>query len=188
LLSEVSRLDERITHHDQHIEASPRQILLHGNSPSARWSVTATGDQHRGHGHDFSEMVASSVPGWVCYLGSTARGANMAGTQHRKAGDFLFCVHCCWARVLFWWRQNKTDPISRWATALAERRGWRAVVATCGESAKCAGQCRIGVIHSGYRSDQTNQVSFPPSRDAGVDVQGWTCVRVTVRAASGGIG
>jgi hypothetical protein len=66
--------------------------------------------------------------------------------------------------------------------ALAERRGyWRAVVAIAAKNARmCWAVFKSGDAFRLPVWNQTNQVSFPPSRDAlALMCKGWTCVRVT---------
>lgn len=57
-----------------------------------------------------------------------------------KAGDaYLRSLLALGAKALLVAVKNKADTISRWATALAERRGyWRAVVAIAAKNARMA--------------------------------------------------
>ncbi len=92
-----------------------------------------------GNGHDFKcgrQFAAwlGLVPGQYSSGGKTRLG------RITKAGDaYLRSLLVLGARAVLAAAKNKTDSLSRWAMALAERRGyWRAVVAIAAKNARMA--------------------------------------------------
>lgn len=140
LLSEVSRLDERITQYDQHIaslakaDGSAQQLMrLPGVGPVTATALIST----IGHGHDFSN--GRQLSAWLGLVpGQYSSGGKQRLGHITKAGDsYLRSLLVLGARAVLVAAKNKTDHISRWATALAERRGyWRAVVAIAAKNAR----------------------------------------------------
>jgi transposase len=142
LLSELHRLDERITQYDSHIaqiareDARSRQLMqLCGVGETTASAVVAT----IGIGHEFS--CGRQFAAW---LGLTP-GQHSSGGKARlgritKAGDaYLRSLLVLGARSLLNAAKRKTDPVSRWAIALAERCGyWKAIVAIAAKNARMA--------------------------------------------------
>ncbi|HEV6967829.1 IS110 family transposase [Roseateles sp.] len=142
LLSELTHLDERIAQYDQHIKTmaradarAKRLMQLNGVGETTATCLLAM----IGNGHDFD-----SGRQFAAWLG-LAPGQYSSGGKTRlgritKAGDaYLRSLLVLGARALLAAAKNKTDPISRWATALAERRGyWKAVVAIAAKNARMA--------------------------------------------------
>jgi transposase len=142
LLSEVSRLDERIAQYDQHIrgmardDERARQLMqLAGVGETKATCLLAM----IGNGHDFGsgrQFAAwlGLVPGQYSSGGKTRLG------RITKAGDgYLRSLLILGARAMLAAARNKTDALSRWALALAERRGyWKAVVAMAAKNARMA--------------------------------------------------
>ncbi len=140
LLSEVGRLDERIIQYDQHIaslakaDGAAQQLMrLPGVGPVTATALIST----IGHGHDFCN--GRQLSAWLGLVpGQYSSGGKQRLGHITKAGDaYLRSLLVLGARAVLVSAKNKTDPISRWATALAERRGyWRAVVAIAAKNAR----------------------------------------------------
>ena len=149
LLSEVTRLDERVAQYDQHIramaghDARARQLMqLSGVGATTATCMVAM----IGNGHDFD--CGRQFAAWL----GLAPGQHSSGGKTRlgritKACDaYLRSLLVLGARSLLAAAKGKTDAVSRWATALAERRGyWRAVVAIAAKNARMA----WAVLHRG---------------------------------------
>ena len=142
LLSEVSRLDERVAQYDQHIQAMARldvraRQLMQLSGVGATTATCMVGMIGNGHDFDCGRQFAA----WL----GLAPGQHSSGGKARlgritKAGDaYLRSLLVLGARSVLAAAKGKTDAISRWATALAERRGyWRAVVAIAAKNARMA--------------------------------------------------
>ena len=142
LLSEVTRLDERIAQYDRHITALAqhsseiKQLMqLPGVGP-----ITATALLNTiGHGHDF--QCGRQLSAW---LGLTPGQYSSGGKQRlgriTKAGDsYLRMLLILGARSVVVAAKKKTDRLSRWVTDLVNRRGyWKAVVAVAAKNARMA--------------------------------------------------
>ena len=142
LLSEVTRLDERVAQYDRHVRAMAghdvraRQLMqLSGVGATTATCMVAM----IGNGHDFD--CGRQFAAWL----GLAPGQHSSGGKTRlgritKAGDaYLRSLLVLGARSLLAAAKGKTDAVSRWATALAERRGyWRAVVAIAAKNARMA--------------------------------------------------
>jgi transposase len=140
LLSEVSRLDERIAQYDGYIKeqavrdaATQRLMRLPGVGPTTATALVGT----IGNGHDFK--CGRQLSAWLGLVpGQYSSGGKQRLGHITKAGDhYLRMLLILGARAVLMAAKTKTDPISRWATALAERRGyWRAVVAVAAKNAR----------------------------------------------------
>lgn len=140
LLSEVSRLDERIGQYDLHIAklakadpAAQQLMQLPGVGPTTATALVST----IGHGHDFSN--GRQLSAWLGLVpGQYSSGGKQRLGHITKAGDpYLRSLLVLGARAVLMASKNKTDPISRWATSLVQRRGyWRAVVALAAKNAR----------------------------------------------------
>jgi transposase len=140
LLSEVSRLDERIAQYDGYIKeqaardaATQRLMRLPGVGPTTATALVGT----IGNGHDFK--CGRQLSAWLGLVpGQHSSGGKQRLGHITKAGDhYLRMLLILGARAVLMAAKTKTDPISRWATALAERRGyWRAVVAIAAKNAR----------------------------------------------------
>lgn len=149
LLSEVSRLDERVAQYDEHIasvakaDTAVQQLMqLPGVGPTTATALVST----IGRGHDFSN--GRQLSAWLGLVpGQYSSGGKQRLGHITKAGDpYLRSLLVLGARAVLMSAKSKTDPVSRWAIALAERRGyWRAVVAI---AAKNARMC-WAVLHRG---------------------------------------
>jgi transposase len=142
LLSEVHRLDERVAQYDRHIaqmareDERARQLMrLPGVGETTATALRAM----ISNGHEFScgrQLAAwlGLVPGQYSSGGTTRLG------RITKAGDpYLRSLLVMGAKALLNAAKSKTDRTSRWAVALAERRGyWRAVVAIAAKNARMA--------------------------------------------------
>lgn len=125
LLSEVSRLDERIAQYDGYIKeqaardaATQRLMRLPGVGPTTATALVGT----IGNGHDFT--CGRQLSAWLGLVPSQHSSGGKQRLGHiTKAGDhYLRMLLILGARAVLMAAKTKTDPISRWATALAERR------------------------------------------------------------------
>lgn len=142
LLSEVTHLDERIAQYDPHIRAmakedarAKRLMPLSGVGETTATCLLAM----IGNGHDFD--CGRQFAAWL----GLAPGPYSSGGKTRlgritKAGDaYLRTLLILGARAMRVAAKNKTDATSRWAVALAKRRGyWKAVVAIAAKNARMA--------------------------------------------------
>jgi len=142
LLSEVSRLDERIAEYDGHLKC----IAQADDRARNLMRLTGVGETTAtcllamiGNGHDFD-----SGRQFAAWLG-LAPGQYSSGGKARlghitKAGDaYLRTLFIMGARALLVAAKRRTDSVSRWALAVAERRGyWKAVVAIAAKNARMA--------------------------------------------------
>jgi transposase len=141
-LSEIHRLDERLAEYDRHVahiaaedERSRRLMKLQGIGATTASALVAT----IGHAGDFKngrQLAAwlGLVPGQYSSGGKTRLGSIT------KAGDgYLRTLLIMGARAVLAAAAGKNDRLSRWAVALAERRGyWKAVVAIASKNARLA--------------------------------------------------
>lgn len=141
-MSEVHRLDERIAEYDRHIalmarqdELATRLMRLSGVGETTATALVAM----IGNGHDFANGRQLSawlglVPGQYSSGGKTRLG------RITKSGDaYLRGLLIMGARAVLNAAKGKSDGISRWALALAERRCyWKAVVAIAAKNARMA--------------------------------------------------
>ena len=142
LLSEVTHLDERIAQYDLHIKAMARQdarakrlMQLSGVGETTATCLLAM----IGNGHEFD--CGRQFAAWLGLApGQYSSGGKTRLGRITKAGDaYLRSLLVLGARALLSAAKNKTDRISRWALALAERRGyWKAVVAIAAKNARMA--------------------------------------------------
>ena len=140
LLSEVTRLDERIAQYDRHIatmaseSAEIKQLMqLPGIGPTTATALMST----IGNGRDFK--CGRQLSAWLGLVPGQYSSGGKARLGHiTKAGDpYLRSLLVLGARAVLQLAKSKTDPVSRWANALAERRGyWRAVVAIAAKNAR----------------------------------------------------
>ena len=142
LLSEVTRLDERIAQYDRHILAmakddarAKRLMQLSGVGATTATCLLAM----IGNGHEFD--CGRQFAAWLGLApGQYSSGGKTRLGRITKAGDaYLRMLLILGARAMLVAAKNKTDPVSRWAVALAERRGyWKAVVAIAAKNARMA--------------------------------------------------
>ncbi len=142
LLDEVRRLDERVVEYDRHLahmaredERARRLMRLSGVGETTATALLAT----VGNGHDFRcgrQFAAwrGPVPGQYSSGGKARLG------RITKTGDpYLRTLLILGARAVLALAKTKTDPISRWAAVLEQRRGyWKAVVAIAAKNARLA--------------------------------------------------
>lgn len=140
LLGEVTRLDERIAQYDRHIATMAsestqiKQLMqLPGVGPTTATALMST----IGNGRDF--QCGRQLSAWLGLVpGQYSSGGKARLGRITKAGDpYLRSLLVLGARAVLQLAKNKIDPVSRWAQALAERRGyWRAVVAIAAKNAR----------------------------------------------------
>jgi transposase len=142
LLSELGRLDERIALYDQHIAQMARQDCRAKQLMRLRGvgEITATAMVAMvGNGHDFKN--GRQFAAWLGLVPSQHSSGGKARLGHvTKAGDgYMRSLLVLGARSMLNNAKSKTDGVSRWAIALAERRGyWRAIVAIAAKNARMA--------------------------------------------------
>ena len=143
LLSEVTRLDERVGAYDTHI----RQMARGRDNPAQRLvrlagigETTATAIVAMiGSGHDFK--CGRQFAAWLGLVPSQySSGGKTRLGRITKAGDaYVRSLLVLGARALLAAAKNKTDSVSTWATELEKRRGyWKAVVAIAAKNARMA--------------------------------------------------
>jgi transposase len=142
LLNELTRLDERIALYDRHLaqmahedSRAQRLMRLRGVGPTTATALLAM----IGNGHEF--RCGRQFAAWLGLVPSQYSSGGKARLGHiTKAGDpYMRSLLVLGARAVLNSAKNKTDGISRWAAALAERRGyWRAIVAIAAKNARMA--------------------------------------------------
>ena len=142
LLSEVHRLDERVAQYDRHIaqmareDERARQLMrLAGVGETTATALVSM----IGNGHEFK--CGRQLAAWLGLVpGQYSSGGKARLGRITKAGDpYLRSLLVMGAKALLNAAKLKTDGISRWAVALAERRGyWKAVVAIAAKNARMA--------------------------------------------------
>jgi transposase len=142
LLSELMRLDERIALYDRHIAQMARedtrvQQLMHlsGVGPTTATALVAM----IGNGHEFK--CGRQFAAWLGLVpGQYSSGGKSRLGHITKAGDpYIRSLLVLGARAVLNSALRKTDVVSRWAAALAQRRGyWRAIVAIAAKNARMA--------------------------------------------------
>jgi transposase len=142
LLSELHRLDERIAQYDTHIQTIAREderakqlMRLSGVGPTTATAILAM----IGNGHEF--RCGRQFAAWLGLTpGQYSSGGKTRLGRITKAGDaYLRTMLILGGRAVLAAAKNKTDAISRWATALEARRGyWKAVVAIAAKNARMA--------------------------------------------------
>jgi transposase len=148
LLSEVTRLDERIAQYDRHIEAiakesaSARQLMqLPGVGPTTATALVAM----IGRGQEFK--CGRQLSAWLGLVpGQYSSGGKQRLGRITKAGDpYLRMLLILGARSVLQRAASNTDAVSRWAVQLAARVGyWKAIVAI---AAKNARMCWAMLVH-----------------------------------------
>ena len=131
-LSELTRLDERIKQYDHYIEQAAKEDLrsrqlmqLAGIGPTTASAIVAT----VGKGHDFS--CGRQFCAWLGLVpGQYSSGGKQRLGRITKAGDpYLRTLLIMGGKAVLAAAKNKTDPVSRWAMSVQQRRGyWKAVV------------------------------------------------------------
>ncbi len=114
-------------------EAMQRLEDLPGVSPTTATTLMST----IGNGRDFK--CGCQLSAWLGLVPGQYSSGGKARLGHiTKAGDpYLRSLLVLGARAVLQLAKNKADPVSRWANALAERRGyWRAVVAIAAKNAR----------------------------------------------------
>jgi transposase len=148
-LSELTRLDERISQYDKYIaqvaaqdEQSKQLMKLSGIGPITASAIVAT----VGKGHDFA--CGRQFCAWLGLVpGQYSSGGKQRLGRITKAGDsYLRTLLILGAKAVLAAAKKKTDPVSRWATSVQERRGyWKAVVAIAAKNARmCWAMLQLG--------------------------------------------
>ena len=140
LLSEVSRLDERIAQYDRHVRAiakssEPVQQLMQlpGVAETTATALVAT----IGRGQDFRN--GRQLAAWLGLVpGQYSSGGKQRLGRITKAGDpYLRMLLILGARSVLQGAKNRSDAVSRWAVQLAARVGyWKAIVAIAAKNAR----------------------------------------------------
>jgi transposase len=125
LLDEVRRLDERVVEYDRHLahmaredERAQRLMRLSGVGETTATALLAT----IGNGHDF--RCGRQLAAWLGLVpGQYSSGGKTRLGRITKTGDpHLRTLLILGARAVLALAKTKTDPISRWAAALEQRR------------------------------------------------------------------
>ena len=142
LLSELHRLDERVTAYDAHVariarsdDRARRLMQLPGVGATTATALVAM----IGNGHEFSH--GRQLSAWLGLVpGQYSSGGKDRLGRITKAGDaYLRSLLVMGARAVLNAARQKTDGMSRWAIALEGRRGcWRTVVAIAAKNARMA--------------------------------------------------
>jgi transposase len=140
LLSEVSRLDERIAQYDRHIDAiakasaPARQLMqLPGVGPTTATALVAM----IGNAREF--RCGRQLSAWLGLVpGQYSSGGKQRLGRITKAGDpYLRMLLILGARAVLASAKDKSDAVSRWAVQLQARVGyWKAVVAVAAKNAR----------------------------------------------------
>lgn len=140
LLSELHHLDERVATYDRHIA----QIAREDSRAKQLMRLTGIGETTAtallamiGNGHEFK--CGRQFAAWLGLVPGQYSSGGKARLGHiTKAGDpYLRSLLMLGARAVLNSAKSKIDGISRWAIALAERRGyWKAIVAIAAKNAR----------------------------------------------------
>ena len=140
LLSEVSRLDERVAQYDRHIQSIAKQSVaatqlmqLPGVGPTTATALVAM----IGRGQEFK--CGRQLAAWLGLVpGQYSSGGKQRLGRITKAGDpYLRMLLVLGARAVLVSAKDKTDAISRWAVQLQARVGyWKAIVAIAAKNAR----------------------------------------------------
>lgn len=140
LLSELHHLDERIGAYDRHIV----QIAREDSRAKQLMRLTGIGETTAtallamvGNGHEFK--CGRQFAAWLGLVpGQYSSGGKSRLGRITKAGDpYLRSLLMLGARAVLNSAKGKTDRVSLWATALAERRGyWKAIVGIAAKNAR----------------------------------------------------
>ncbi|OQW86134.1 MAG: IS110 family transposase [Rhodoferax ferrireducens] len=142
LLSDLSKLDERIAEYDHHIarmakeDDRARQLMkLGGVGPTTASAIVAT----IGNGKGLDFKCGRQFSAWVGLTPSQhSSGGKAKLGRITKAGDsYLRSLLIQGARSMLLRAKGKDDSLSRWVVQLQERRGyWRAAVALAAKNAR----------------------------------------------------
>lgn len=149
MLSELTRMDERIKEYDHHVALIARQseqakhlMKLAGVGPTTASALVAT----IGRGHDFTS--GRQLCAWLGLVpGQYSSGGKQRLGRITKAGDpYLRTLLILGARSVLTAAKDKTDAVSRWALKVQERRGyWKAIVAIAAKNARmCWAMLQLG--------------------------------------------
>lgn len=145
LLVTIAQLDERITAYDTKLRQIARQdrritrlMTLPGVGETSAGALVAS----IGNGHEFKN--GRQFAAWLGLVpGQYSSGGKSRLGRITKAGDaYLRSLLVMGARAVLALAAQREDRISRWARALALRRGyWRAVIAVAAKNARLAWAC-----------------------------------------------
>jgi transposase len=141
LLSEVTRLDERVAAYDTHIRTlargddNPAQKLmrLRGIGENTATAMTAM----IGNGRDFK--CGRQFAAWLGLVPSqySSGGKTRLGRITKAGDEYLRSLLVMGGRAVLASAKGKTDRLSVWALELEKRRGyWKAVVAIAAKNAR----------------------------------------------------
>ena len=140
LLAHVTVLDQRIAEYDTHLkqvakedDRSKRLMQMPGIGPTTATALLAS----IGNGHDFKN--GRQLAAWLGLApGQYSSGGKVKLGKITKAGDrYLRTLLILGARSVLATAINKSDPVSRWAIALAARVGYgKALVAIAAKNAR----------------------------------------------------
>jgi len=142
LLSDLSKLDDRIAEYDQHITQMAREddrarqlMKLSGIGSTTASAIVAT----IGNGKAFDFKCGRQFSAWLGLTPSQhSSGGKAKLGKITKAGDhYLRNLLLLGARSMMVRAKAKSDSVSRWIVQLQERRGyWRTAVALAAKNAR----------------------------------------------------
>lgn len=145
LLVAIAQLDDRINAYDTQLRQIARQdrrisrlMTLPGVGETSAGALVAS----IGNGHEFKN--GRQFAAWLGLVpGQYSSGGKPRLGRITKAGDrYLRSLLVMGARAVLALAAQREDRISRWARALAVRRGyWRAVIAVAAKNARLAWAC-----------------------------------------------
>ena len=149
MINHLDQLDERIAQYDRHLiriarenERARHLMKLAGIGPMTASAIVAT----IGNGHDFG-----SSRQFCAWLGLTpgqhsSGGKLRLGSITKTGNSYIRYLLVMGARSLLAKAARRSDPVSRWALAVRERRGFgRAVVAIAAKNARmCWAALQLG--------------------------------------------
>ena len=140
LMSELSHLQDRITQSERQIQLMARDdaqaqrlMRLRGIGPTTASAIVAS----IGNGHDFKNGRQFSAWLGLVPRQNSSGGKAKLGSITKEGDPYLRTLLVLGARALLASAVGKTDPVSRWALQLRERRGYgRALVAIAAKNAR----------------------------------------------------
>ena len=140
LLSEVSRLDERIAQYDHHIaeiakrNTTAKQLMqLPGVGATTATALVAM----VGKGHEFK--CGRQMAAWLGLVPAqySSGGKQRRGRITKTGAPYMRMLLVLGARAVLQAAKSRTDALSRWAVQLEARVGyWKAVIAIAAKNAR----------------------------------------------------
>lgn len=140
LISELDHVQERIAQSERQIQQlakddslAQRLMQLRGIGPATATAIVAS----IGNGHDFKNGRQFSAWLGLVPRQNSSGGKTKLGRITKEGDSYLRRLLVLGARALLASATGKSDPVSRWALQLRERRGYgRALVAIAAKNAR----------------------------------------------------